>query len=186
MDQNHTDVNYDAVNLDPTQGPSDPYDDAMAFRSLLGAVHGEFNNIVNNNITSTSNSLRPIDGKEILEKGVRELVAKKQTPDIPLISEAPPVNNPEPVPPPAQQPTENLFEQVQPQVITSNKQKSNDNQLEFNFDYSATAQKIYDSLESIEAKLDKLLKGFNAVTIRKKRTTTKTSEPKKLQNIKKK
>lgn len=175
MDQNNTDVNYDAVNLDPTMGPSDPYDDAMAFRSLLGAVHSEFNTIVNNNITSSSNSLRPINGKDILEKGVRELVAKKQRPDIPVVQEA---TSPALV----QQPTENLFKPIQSQDFQSNEQKSNSDQLEFNFDYSATAQNIYDCLESIDLKLDKLLKAFEEVTIRKKRTTKK-SQP---QNTKKK
>ena len=184
MENNTSNVNYDELRLDP-QGPSDPYDDALAFRSLLGAVHNEFNTIVNNNITGASSSLHRIDARPILEKGVKELISKQ--PPAPLPIEIPEkhnqtetVNN-----------SNNIFvplAEVVPPPAPAEWCKKDDDQLEFNFDNTATAQKIYDALENIdikidtiESKLDKILNALESVNIKKKRVPSqpKTTNTKK-------
>ena len=149
MPEEHTNVDYDAVN--PAQsGPDNPYDDALAFKSLLGAVHGEFNRMVNDNMVSESNTLTKINGKAILEKGVKEIMGQQrpvnqipqniqaeiaQQPPTPQIQQAPqPITNGE------------LIEQPQ----------EDPNQLQLNFDNTATAQDIFNKLDELEAKLNKL------------------------------
>ena len=166
MPEEHTNVDYDAVN--PAQsGPDNPYDDALAFKSLLGAVHGEFNRMVNDNMVSESNTLTKINGKAILEKGVKEIMGQQrpvnqipqniqaeiaQQPPTPQIQQAPqPITNGE------------LIEQPQ----------EDPNQLQLNFDNTATAQDIFNKLDDLEAKLNKLTRLVENITPAKKKTLVK-------------
>jgi len=146
--QERTPVNHEAINVNSIK--SDPYDDALAFRSLLGAVHNEFNHMVNNNMVSESNTLKKINGKQILEKGIKELMGK-QTP----VSQIPKNIDQQLAQPIAPQPSPNVS--VVPQPIPAAEINVDPNQLELNFDNSATAQKIYDKIEDIEIKLNKIL-----------------------------
>ena len=166
MPEEHTNVDYDAVN--PAQsGPDNPYDDALAFKSLLGAVHGEFNRMVNDNMVSESNTLTKINGKAILEKGVKEIMGQQrpvnqipqniqaeiaQQPPPPQVQQAPlPITNGE------------LIEQPQ----------EDPNQLQLNFDNTATAQDIFNKLDDLEAKLNKLTRLVENITPAKKKTLVK-------------
>ena len=166
MPEEHTNVDYDAVN--PAQsGPDNPYDDALAFKSLLGAVHGEFNRMVNDNMVSESNTLTKINGKAILEKGVKEIMGQQrpvnqipqniqaeiaQQPPTPQVQQAPqPITNGE------------LIEQPQ----------EDPNQLQLNFDNTATAQDIFNKLDDLEAKLNKLTRLVENITPAKKKTLVK-------------
>ena len=168
MPEERTNVDYDAVNPAQT-GPDDPYDDALAFKSLLGAVHGEFNRMVNENMVSESNTLSKVNGKAILEKGVKEIMGKQRPVNqIPQniqaeIDQQPPPQQ-QPVPHPVQtapQPATNgeLFEQPQ----------EDPNQLQLNFDNTATAQDIFNKLDDLEAKLNKLTRLVENITPTKKR-----------------
>ena len=166
MPEEHTNVDYDAVN--PAQsGPDNPYDDALAFKSLLGAVHGEFNRMVNDNMVSESNTLTKINGKAILEKGVKEIMGQQRPVNqIPQNIQAEIAQQP---PPPqvqqAPQPVTNgeLIEQPQ----------EDPNQLQLNFDNTATAQDIFNKLDDLEAKLNKLTRLVENITPAKKKTLVK-------------
>ena len=155
--QERTPVNHEAINVNSIK--SDPYDDALAFRSLLGAVHNEFNHMVNNNMVSESNTLKKINGKQILEKGLNELMGKK-----PPVSQIPKNIEKQPIQPTAHQPLPNANVAIQPTPYAEI--KADPNQLELNFDNSATAQKIYDKIEDIEIKLNKI---FNYITTKNTR-----------------
>lgn len=173
-EQTQTDVNYDAVNAASQGGPHNPYDDALAFRTLLGAVHGEFNRMVNDNLVSESNTLKKVNGKAILEKGVMELIGKQ-----PVQPNVPPVLNPAEQLPTAQvveQPQQPIQQQLlptQPVILP----EVDPGQMEFNFDKSATAQQIFDKLEDIDIKLNNLYKLVES--LQKKPTARKTITKKK-------
>lgn len=170
-----TDVNYDAVNVAPQGGPHNPYDDALAFRSLLGAVHSEFDRTVNANMVSESNTLKKVNGKAILEKGVMELMGKA-----PVQSNIPPVIDSQQhmVPIPSQSHELNHVQPPQQPVVPNTVQEAtiDDGQMEFNFDNTATAQSIFNKLDDIETKLNnlyKLLKNLQDTPSEKKITTKK-------------
>ena len=173
-EQTQTDVNYDAVNAASQGGSHNPYDDALAFRTLLGAVHGEFDKMVNNNLVSESNTLKKVNGKAILEKGVMELMGKQQVqPNIP------PVLNPAeqiPAPQVVKEPKHPVQQQLLP-TQPVNLPEVDPGQMEFNFDKSATAQQIFDKLEDIDIKLNNLYKLVES--LQKKPTARKTITKKK-------
>ena len=148
--QEKTDVNYDAITPDPT-GLENPYDDAMAFKSLLGAVHSEFNHMVNENMVSESSTLQKINGRAILEKGVKEIMGKQ-----PVQTQIPPQIEQQIQPPPAPQPQiqqEQLFSQTVEPVT-----QEDPNQLTLNFDNTATAQDIFNKLDDLESKINKIIR----------------------------
>ena len=166
MPEERTNVDYDAVN--PAQsGPDNPYDDALAFKSLLGAVHGEFNRMVNDNMVSESNTLTKVNGKAILEKGVKEIMGQQR-----------PVNQiPQNIQAEiAQQPPPPQVQQA-PQPITNGElieqPQEDPNQLQLNFDNTATAQDIFNKLDDLEAKLNKLTRLVENITLAKKKTLVK-------------
>ena len=70
--QEKTNVNHEQVNSEPT-AQSDPYDDALAFKSLLTAVHGEFNHMVNENryLRSSSNLFKNFQHKILIGRRER-------------------------------------------------------------------------------------------------------------------
>ena len=166
MPEEHTNVDYDAVN--PAQsGPDNPYDDALAFKSLLGAVHGEFNRMVNDNMVSESNTLTKINGKAILEKGVKEIMGQQRP-----VNQIPQNKQSEI----AQQPPPPQVQQA-PQPITNGElieqPQEDPNQLQLNFDNTATAQDIFNKLDDLEAKLNKLTRLVENITPAKKKTLVK-------------
>lgn len=161
-EQEQTNVNYDAIHPAST-GLDDPYDDALAFRSLLGAVHGEFDHMVNNNMVSESSTLKKVNGRSILEKGVNELMSRRQ-----------PVNNPLPqpqqmpqIPPPIQQAP------IVPPPVPEPIPITDSNQLELNFNKTATINEIFDKLENIDIKLSKIEKILENFQSTKKKTLVK-------------
>ena len=166
MSEEHTNVNYDAVSPAPT-GPDNPYDDALAFKSLLGAVHGEFNRMVNDNMVSESNTLTKINGKAILEKGVKEIMGQQRP-----VSQIPhqveqQISQQQPAPQPAPQ------IQAVPQPAPLVQPAVDPNQLELNFDKSATVNEIFEKLEDIEIKLSNITKVLENITPTKKKTLVK-------------
>ncbi len=174
MSIDKTQVNYDAVNLNPNQDSGNPMDDAMAFKSLLQAVHGEFNETVNKNITSSSSTLQPLNGKTILEKGINEIVHNRKTQQIGGIpnfshnvATTPQTTASLPEPPTPQPISQPIIENQQPQP------EIGPGQLEFQFDNSTTARQIFDFLEVINNKLDTIIKKIEPQP--KKRRYTKTS-----------
>ena len=164
-----TDVNYEAVNLD-SMGPSDPMDDAMAFKALLGSVASEFHQNVNANMVSESSSLKRIDPRRILEKGVSEIMSRRQhDPHLPKE-----IQQPQPIPQPIPQPqpiTNGNPVQIQP-VLPSQPQED-PNQLTLNFDNTATAQDIFNKLDDLDIKLSKLTKLIESLLPLKKKTVVK-------------
>ena len=173
MPEERTNVDYDAVN--PAQsGPDNPYDDALAFKSLLGAVHGEFNRMVNDNMVSESNTLTKINGKAILEKGVKEIMGQQRPVNqIPQNIQAEIAQQPSP--PQVQQATQPV--QQAPLPITNGElieqPQEDPNQLQLNFDNTATAQDIFNKLDDLEAKLNKLTRLVENITPAKKKTLVK-------------
>lgn len=173
MPEERTNVDYDAVN--PAQsGPDNPYDDALAFKSLLGAVHGEFNRMVNDNMVSESNTLTKVNGKAILEKGVKEIMGQQRpVSQIPQNLQAEIAQQP---PPPQVQQAPQPVQQA-PQPITNGElieqPQEDPNQLQLNFDNTATAQDIFNKLDDLEAKLNKLTRLVENITPAKKKTLVK-------------
>lgn len=166
MSEELTNVNYDAVSPAPT-GPDNPYDDALAFKSLLGAVHGEFNRMVNDNMVSESNTLTKINGKAILEKGVKEIMGQQRpVSQIPQQVEQQ-ISQQQPAPQPAPQ------IQAVPQSAPLVQPAVDPNQLELNFDKSATVNEIFEKLEDIEIKLSNITKVLENLTSTKKKTLVK-------------
>lgn len=166
MSEERTNVNYDAVSPAPT-GPDNPYDDALAFKSLLGAVHGEFNRMVNDNMVSESNTLTKINGKAILEKGVKEIMGQQRpVSQIPQQVEQQ-ISQQQPAPQPAPQ------IQAVPQSAPLVQPVVDPNQLELNFDKSATVNEIFEKLEDIEIKLSNITKVLENLTPTKKKTLVK-------------
>lgn len=166
MSEERTNVNYDAVSPAPT-GPDNPYDDALAFKSLLGAVHGEFNRMVNDNMVSESNTLTKINGKAILEKGVKEIMGQQRpVSQIPQQVEQQ-ISQQQPAPQPAPQ------IQAVPQSAPLVQPAVDPNQLELNFDKSATVNEIFEKLEDIEIKLSNITKVLENLTSTKKKTLVK-------------
>lgn len=166
MSEELTNVNYDAVSPAPT-GPDNPYDDALAFKSLLGAVHGEFNRMVNDNMVSESNTLTKINGKAILEKGVKEIMGQQRpVSQIPQQVEQQ-ISQQQTAPQPAPQ------IQAVPQSAPLVQPAVDPNQLELNFDKSATVNEIFEKLEDIEIKLSNITKVLENLTSTKKKTLVK-------------
>lgn len=167
-----TEVNYEAVNLD-SMGPSDPMDDAMAFKALLGSVASEFHQNVNENMVAESTSLKKIDPRRILEKGVSEIMGQQRNdPHLP-----PEIQQPQPIPQPIPQPQPQTngapVPQVQIQPELPPQPQEDPNQLTLNFDNTATAQDIFNKLDNLEAKLNKLTKLVENLTPPKKKPVVK-------------
>jgi len=164
-----SDVNYEAVNLD-SMGPSDPMDDAMAFKALLGSVAREFHQNVNENMVSESTSLKKIDPRSILEKGVNEIMGQRRhDPHLPRE-----IQQPQPIPQPIPQPqpqTNGHPVQFQPELPPQ--PQEDPNQLTLNFDNTATAQDIFNKLDDLDIKLSKLTKLIESLLPLKKKTVVK-------------
>lgn len=167
--QEKTNVNHEQVNSEPT-AQSDPYDDALAFKSLLTAVHGEFNHMVNDNMVENTANLNRINGAQILEKGVKEIMGHQRPEN--QIPEQIQHQIEQPLPPqPAQQqpPPPQLIPQPQPEPVVL----EDPNQLQLDFDRSATVTEIFDKLENLETKINKILKLLEKPTVTKKKTVVK-------------
>jgi hypothetical protein len=158
-----TDVSHDMVDLNSAMGSDNPYDDAAAFKAFLGAVHGDFNSHVNKNIVSESNTLRRVNGTNILEKGIKEIMKINPVRDLNSLP-PPPIpqfNNTAATPTPA------------PRVQTIERVPDNLNQLELNFDKSATALQIFESLEQLHIKINELTRKVDNITPKLKTKKTK-------------
>ena len=119
--------------------------------------------MVNNNMVSESSTLKKVNGRSILEKGVNELMSRRQ-----------PVNNPLPqpqqmpqIPPPIQQAP------IVPPPVPEPIPITDSNQLELNFNKTATINEIFDKLENIDIKLSKIEKILENFQSTKKKTLVK-------------
>lgn len=158
--QQTSNVDYSA-GLDPgavnAQGPDpsfNPMEDAIAIRSMFGAIHNELNQ-VNENLVDPSVNLKAKQvNKTVMDRDILNIVGV--TPEQqPVPQNIPQPFQPQPVPPP-QQTGQLEIPQVDP------------NQLELNFDNSATANKIFEKLDDIERKLIKIESKLNSLVDKKK------------------
>jgi hypothetical protein len=152
-----TQVNYSA-GLDPDykpgseSSPGNPMDDAMAIRGMFGAMHNELNE-VNSNIVEQSSGLKARQiNKEVMDRDILNLVGtpemKKQ--NVPYGMNPSGIGNTRPAPDanwdaPSPAPTD-------------------PNQIEFNFDNSATAQDILNKLDDVEKKVARFSKDLQHIT----------------------
>ena len=147
-------IRYDEVN--PTlNGSDDPFELAQAFKALLGSVHSEFDNNINQKVIEQSSTLRRVDGKSILEKGVKEIM--KVNPSRPDVTDDNPFRN---VPIPVQTHSN----------IAADVPKQDSHQLELNFDKSATALQIFESLERLHRKFDDILDRLDKPIVKSKKS----------------
>ena len=119
--------------------------------------------MVNDNMVSESNTLTKINGKAILEKGVKEIMGQQRP-----VSQIPhqveqQISQQQPAPQPAPQ------IQAVPQPAPLVQPAVDPNQLELNFDKSATVNEIFEKLEDIEIKLSNITKVLENITPTKKR-----------------
>jgi len=118
-------------------------------------------------MVSESKTLQKVNGKAILEKGVKELMGKQQPVNqIPHHVEQQ-IAQQQPIPQPAPQ------IQAAPQPVPVVQPAVDPNQLELNFDKSATVNEIFEKLEDIEIKLSNITKVLENITPTKKKTLVK-------------
>ena len=152
-----TQVNYSA-GLDPDykpgseSSPGNPMDDAMAIRGMFGAMHNELNE-VNSNIVEQSSGLKARQiNKEVMDRDILNLVGRPgQTnmgqggvnvtapQNVPYAMNASGIGVTQPIP-------------------------TDPNQIEFNFDNSATAQDILNKLDDVEKKVARFSKDLQHIT----------------------
>jgi hypothetical protein len=154
MGDNTTSVSHDMVDLNSV-GSDNLYDDAAAFKAFLGAVHGDFNSHVNKNIVSESNTLRRINGTNILEKGIKEIMKINPIRDINSLPPPaiPQFNNTAAIPAPEPAPVRTPSVEF---TLAIDRTPDDSNQLQLNFDKSATALQIFESLEQLHIKINAL------------------------------
>lgn len=158
-----TQVNYSAgldPDFDPGAGPppEDPYDDAMAIRGLFGSVHNELNEL-NSRLVEQSSGLKAKSiNKEVMDRDIFNLVGHPgqqgqpiqknmgqggidiaASQNVPYAMNASGIGNAAPAP-------------IDP------------NQIEFNFDNSATAQDILNKLDDVEKKVARFSKDLQHIT----------------------
>ena len=152
-----TQVNYSA-GLDPDYNPGsestpgNPMDDAMAIRGMFGAMHNELNE-VNSNIVEQSSGLKARQiNKEVMDRDILNLVGSPQikNQNVPYGMNPSGIGNTRPAPDanwdaPSPTPTD-------------------PNQIEFNFDNSATAQDILNKLDDVEKKIVRFSKDLQHIT----------------------
>lgn len=129
--------------------PDDPYSDAMAIRGIFGAVHNDLAQL-NQHLVSESSGLRSKNvDKSVMDRDILQIMGK--TPQQPQL---------QPQPHPGQ-----VAHHVHPQapVIQPEENQHDPNQIEFNFDNSATAQDIFNRLSDIERDQTKILKLLNGI-----------------------
>jgi len=133
--------------------------------------------MVNDNMVSESNTLTKINGKAILEKGVKEIMGQQRpVSQIPhqveqQISQQQPAPQPAPQIQAVPQPAPQI--QAVPQPAPLVQPAVDPNQLELNFDKSATVNEIFEKLEDIEIKLSNITKVLENITPTKKKTLVK-------------
>jgi hypothetical protein len=152
-----TQVNYSA-GLDPDynpgseSSPGNPMDDAMAIRGMFGAMHNELND-VNSNIVEQSSGLKARSiNKAVMDRDILNLVGRPGQTNMgqggvnigavqntPYVMTSPGIGNAQVVPP-------------------------DPNQIEFNFDNSATAQDILNKLNDVEKKIVRFSKDLQHIT----------------------
>ena len=150
-----TQINYSA-GLDPDFNPgaevppADPYDDAMAIRGLFGSVHNELNEL-NSRLVEESSGLKAKSiNKEVMDRDILNLVgaqpqAQAVNRNIPPGMNASGIGN---------MPSPDIVPNVLPDP----------NQIEFNFDNSATAKDIFNKLHDIEQKVASFSKDLQHIT----------------------
>ena len=151
-----TQVNYSA-GLDPDydgvseSSPGNPMDDAMAIRGMFGAIHNELNE-VNSNIIEQSSGLKAktID-KGVMDRDILNLVGAQQPQAQVPGRNIPPGMNASGI---GNMPSPDIVPNVLPDP----------NQIEFNFDNSATAQDIFNKLNDIEKKVVRFSKDLQHIT----------------------
>jgi len=152
-------VNHNAgldPDFDPGAGqppPDDPYSDAMAIRGLFGAVHNDLAQL-NEHLVSESSGLRSKNvDKNVMDRDILQVMG--QNPQQPQL---------QPQPQPGQ-----VAHHVHPQaphqapVQQPATTQHDPNQIEFNFDNSATAQDIFNRLSDIERDQTKILRLLNGI-----------------------
>jgi hypothetical protein len=152
-----TQVNYSA-GLDPEynpggeSSPGNPMDDAMAIRGMFGAMHNELNE-VNSNIVEQSSGLKARQiNKEVMDRDILNLVGRPgqtnmgqggidiaASQNVPYAMNASGIGVTQPTP-------------------------TDPNQIEFNFDNSATAQDILNKLDDVEKKVTRFSKDLKHIT----------------------
>ncbi len=150
-----TQVNHSA-GLDPDFSPeggqpptADPYDDAMAIRGLFGSVHNELNELNSRLVEQSSGLKAKTINKEVMDRDILNLVGATKTDqpqqqnmgqggiDIAASQNIPYAMN-----------ASGIGNMPSPEIIPNDP-----NQIEFNFDNSATAKDIFNKLHDIEEKI---------------------------------
>ena len=151
-----TQVNYSA-GLDPDydlgseSSQGNPMDDAMAIRGMFGAMHNELNE-VNSNIVEQSSGLKARQiNKEVMDRDILNLVGAQQPQAQVMNRNIPPGMNASGI---GNMPSPDIIPNVLPDP----------NQIEFNFDNSATAQDILNKLDDVEKKVARFSKDLQHIT----------------------
>ena len=152
-----TQVNYSA-GLDPEynpggeSSPGNPMDDAMAIRGMFGAMHNELNE-VNNNIVEQSSGLKARQiNKEVMDRDILNLVGRPGQPN--MGQGGVNVTAPQNVP----------YAMNASGIGVAQPTPTDPNQIEFNFDNSATAQDILNKLDNVEKKVARFSKDLQRIT----------------------
>lgn len=152
-----TQVNYSA-GLDPEynpggeSSPGNPMDDAMAIRGMFGAMHNELNE-VNNNIVEQSSGLKARQiNKEVMDRDILNLVGRPGQPN--MGQGGVNVTAPQNVP----------YAMNASGIGVTQPTPTDPNQIEFNFDNSATAQDILNKLDNVEKKVARFSKDLQRIT----------------------
>jgi len=152
-----TQVNYSA-GLDPEynpggeSSPGNPMDDAMAIRGMFGAMHNELNE-VNNNIVEQSSGLKARQiNKEVMDRDILNLVGRPGQTNMGQggVNVAAPQNVP--------------YAMNASGIGVTQPTPTDPNQIEFNFDNSATAQDILNKLDNVEKKVTRFSKDLQHIT----------------------
>jgi len=151
-----TQVNYSA-GLDPTEDPGaappgNPMDDAMAIRGMFGAMHNELNE-VNSNIVEQSSGLKARQiNKEVMDRDILNLVGRPGQTNMGQggVNVAAPQNVP--------------YAMNASGIGVAQPTPTDPNQIEFNFDNSATAQDILNKLDNVEKKVARFSKDLQRIT----------------------
>lgn len=152
-----TQVNYSA-GLDPDykpgseSSPGNPMDDAMAIRGMFGAMHNELNE-VNSNIVEQSSGLKARQiNKEVMDRDILNLVGRPGQTNMGQggVNVAAPQNVP--------------YAMNASGIGVTQPTPTDPNQIEFNFDNSATAQDILNKLDDVEKKVARFSKDLQHIT----------------------
>ena len=160
-----TQVNHSA-GLDPEFNPGagqpppeDPYDDAMAIRGLFGSVHNELNEL-NSRLVEQSSGLKAKNiNKQVMDRDILNLVGANQPQvkdrqglDVTVAENVPYGMN-----------ASGIGNMPSPAIVPN--VQNDPNQIEFNFDNSATAKDIFNKLHDIEEKVSSYSKDLKTIIL---------------------